>query len=54
MRPAEFLELLQAALVRAEQSEVAFEDLRIALRERPGVCVLAALCAARENSVRSS
>ncbi len=47
--PAEFLELLQTALVRAEQPEVAFEDLRIALRERPRVHVLAALRAARQE-----
>ncbi len=49
VRPAEFLELLDAALGRAEQPEVALEDLRVALRERPRVRVLAALRAARQE-----
>src|SRR4030095_2614544 len=47
--PAEFLELLQAALLRAEQTEVALEDLWIALRERTRVGVLAARFAARQK-----
>src|SRR6185503_2505445 len=49
MAPAEFLELLDRPLGGAEQSEIAFEDLDVALRERPRVRVLAALRAARQE-----
>src|SRR6185295_7359677 len=47
--PAELLELLDWALLRAEQPEVALEDLRIALRERPRIRMLAARRAARQE-----
>src|SRR4029079_6395259 len=49
MRPGEFLELLQGALGGAEQAEIAFEHLRVALRERSRIRVLAALRAARQE-----
>src|SRR3954451_7136269 len=47
--PAEFLELLDRALGRAEQSEIALEHLRVALRERPRIGMLAALRTARQE-----
>src|SRR3954454_851959 len=47
--PAEFLELLDRALGRAEQSEIALEHLRVALRERPRISMLAALRTARQE-----